>query len=662
MSQRLAELKARKEEALHAGSPHAVERQHAKGKMTARERIEYLLDEGSFQELDMLARHRAHGMGLEEKRPYTDGVITGFGTIDGRRVCVFSQDFTVFGGALGEVFAEKIHKVMDLAESIGVPMIGLNDGAGARIQEGVVSLHSYGGIFHRNVQASGVIPQISVIMGPCAGGAVYSPAMTDFIFMVNQSSHMFITGPDVVKTVTGEDVTLEELGGAMSHATKSGVATFVAPDEKTCLDEVRYLLSFLPSNNLEEPPFVDTDDDPDRGTPELVDLMPNAPTQPYDMKRVITSVVDEGDYFEVHPHWAMNITCGFARIDRRVVGIVGNQPAVLAGVLDIDSSEKAARFVRTCDAFNIPLVTFVDVPGFMPGTDQEYGGIIRHGAKLLYAYCEATVPRIQVITRKAYGGAYVVMNSKSIGADLAFAWPSAELAVMGPQGAVEIVYRRELAEAADPGRAAASSSRSTPSATPIPTWPPSAATSTTSSTPPRPGASSCAACGCSPPSVRSCPAASTGTSRCERSARTRRRPWSSRSGPSPSPPCWRPSWPPSSSRGPVPDPSATTRARKYPSWRFSGRWWTQSGRHEPAASGGGSLSLAEPDAAPPRGGVEPGFEMGPFETGDQTLEEVEVHAAHEVGVLLGERMERAVDQAHPARLAAGLVAALPQDL
>ncbi len=450
MSQRLAELKERKEEALHAGSPHAVERHHAKGKMTARERIEHLLDEGSFQELDMLARHRAHGMGLEEKRPYTDGVITGFGTVDGRRVCVFSQDFTVFGGALGEVFAEKIHKVMDLAASIGVPMIGLNDGAGARIQEGVVSLHSYGGIFHRNVQSSGVIPQISVVLGPCAGGAVYSPAMTDFIFMVNGSSHMFITGPDVVKTVTGEEVTLEELGGAMSHATKSGVATFVAPDEKACLDEVRYLLSFLPSNNLEEPPTVLCEDDPDRGTPELADLMPASPTQPYDMKQVIASVVDDGDYFEVHSHWAMSITCGFARIDGRVVGVVGNQPAVLAGVLDIDSSEKAARFVRTCDAFNIPLVTFVDVPGFMPGTDQEHGGIIRHGAKLLYAFCESTVPRIQVITRKAYGGAYVVMNSKSIGCDLAFAWPSAELAVMGPQGAVEIVYRRELAEAADP--------------------------------------------------------------------------------------------------------------------------------------------------------------------------------------------------------------------
>jgi len=450
MSQRLAELKARREEALHAGPPHAVERHHARGKMTARERIEYLLDDGSFQELDLLARHRAHGMGLDSTRPYTDGVITGFGTIDGRRVCLFSQDATVFGGSLGEVYGEKIQKVMDLAESIGVPVIGLNDGGGARVQEGVVGLHFYGGIFYRNVKASGVIPQISVILGAAAGGAVYSPAMTDFIFMVDGSSHMFITGPDVVKTVTGEDVTIEELGGAMSHATKSGVATFVAPDEKTCLDEVRYLLSFLPSNNLEEPPVMETGDDPDRGTPELVDLMPASPNQPYDMKKVITSVVDDGDYFEVFPHWAMSITCGFARLDGRPVGIVGNQPAVLAGVLDITSSEKAARFVRTCDSFNVPLITFVDVPGFMPGTDQEYGGIIRHGAKLLYAYCESTVPRIQVITRKAYGGAYVVMNSKSIGADLAYAWPSAELAVMGPQGAVEIVYRRELAEAADP--------------------------------------------------------------------------------------------------------------------------------------------------------------------------------------------------------------------
>ena len=450
MAERLEDLAARKEQALHAGSSQAVERQHAKGKMTARERISYLLDEGSFEELRMLARHRAHGMGLGGNRPYTDGVVTGFGTIDGRRVCVFSQDFTVFGGALGEVFAEKVHALMDLAASTGVPMIGLNDGAGARIQEGVVSLHSYGGIFYRNVASSGVIPQISVILGPCAGGAVYSPAITDFVFMVQGTSHMFITGPDVVKTVTGEDVTLEELGGAMSHATKSGVATFVAADEKSCLDDVRYLLSFLPSNNLEEPPGTTSGDDPERVTPELADLMPASPNQPYDMKKVITAVVDDGEYLEVHSHWAMSITCGFARIGGRVVGVVGNQPAVLAGVLDIDSSEKAARFVRTCDAFNIPLVTFVDVPGFMPGTDQEYGGIIRHGAKLLYAFCEATVPRIQVITRKAYGGAYVVMNSKSIGADLAFAWPSAELAVMGPQGAVEILYRRELAAAPDP--------------------------------------------------------------------------------------------------------------------------------------------------------------------------------------------------------------------
>ena len=450
MAEKLADLAERKEQALHAGSEASVKRQHDKGKLTARERIDYLLDEGSFQELDMLARHRAHGMGLEDQRPYTDGVITGFGTIDGRKVCVFSQDFTVFGGALGEVFAEKMHKIMDLAASLGVPMIGLNDGAGARIQEGVVSLHSYGQIFHRNVQASGVIPQISVILGPCAGGAVYSPAMTDFIFMVNQTSHMFITGPDVVKTVTGEDVTLEELGGAMSHASKSGVAHVVAPDEHAVLDEVKYLLSFLPANNMELPPIDAPSDDPERLCEDLRDILPASPNQPYDMKKVIASVVDDGDYLEIHQHYAMAITCGFARIGGRPVGIVGNQPAVLAGVLDIESSEKAARFVRTCDAFNVPLVTFVDVPGFMPGTDQEYGGIIRHGAKLLYAYCEATVPRIQLITRKAYGGAYVVMNSKSIGADLAYAWPSAELAVMGAAGAVEIVNRRELADAKDP--------------------------------------------------------------------------------------------------------------------------------------------------------------------------------------------------------------------
>ncbi len=449
MHERLEELARRREEALHAGSERAVGRQHAKGKLLARERIDYLLDEGSFHELDMLARHRAHTAGLDE-RPYTDGVVTGWGTVEGRKVFVFSQDFTVFGGALGEVFAEKLHKLMDLASSTGAPLIGLNDGAGARIQEGVVSLDGYGGIFYRNVQASGVIPQISVILGPCAGGAVYSPAMTDFIFMVRESSHMFITGPDVVKTVTGESVTLEELGGAMTHASKSGVATFVSADEKACLDDVRYLLSFLPSNNLEMPPVEMSGDDPDRSCPELNDLMPDTPNVPYDMVRVIKAVADDGDLFEYQPNWAGSIVCGFGRLDGHPVGFVGNQPLMLAGVLDIESSEKAARFVRTCDAFNIPLVTFVDVPGFLPGVDQEHGGIIRHGAKLLYAFCEATVPRIQVITRKAYGGAYVVMNSKSIGADLAFAWPSAELAVMGPQGAVEILNRRELAEAADP--------------------------------------------------------------------------------------------------------------------------------------------------------------------------------------------------------------------
>ena len=450
MAARLALLEARQAEAVNAGSPRSVKAHKAKGKMTARERIDYLLDEGTFHELDLLVRHRSHGMGLERSRPYTDGVVTGFGMIDKRRVCVFSQDFTVFGGALGEAHAEKIHKVMDLALSVGVPIIGLDDSGGARIQEGVVSLHSYGGIFYRNVLASGVVPQISVILGPCAGGAVYSPAMTDFIFMVHETSHMFITGPDVVKTVTGEEVTLEQLGGAMSHATRSGVATFVSPDEKACLDDVRYLLSFLPSNNLEMPPALDEPEDPDAAVVELREIVPNSANQPYDMKRVISAVVDEGDYLEYFPHWAMNLTCGFARIGGRVVGIVGNQPSVLAGVLDIDSSEKGARFVRTCDAFNIPLVTFVDVPGFMPGTDQEHGGIIRHGAKLLYAYCEATVPRVQVITRKAYGGAYVVMDSKSIGTDFSYAWPSAELAVMGPQGAVEIVYRREMADSSDP--------------------------------------------------------------------------------------------------------------------------------------------------------------------------------------------------------------------
>jgi|TARA_B100002003_G_scaffold32414_1_gene27567 acetyl-CoA carboxylase carboxyltransferase component len=449
MGERLDDLNERREAALHAGSERAVQRQHDKGKMLARERIDYFLDDGSFHELDMLVRHRAHESGIEE-RPYTDGVITGWGTVDGRKVFVFSQDFTVFGGALGEVFAEKLHKVMDLATSVGAPMIGLNDGAGARIQEGVVSLDGYGGIFWRNVQASGVIPQISVILGPCAGGAVYSPAMTDFIFMVREKSHMFITGPDVVRTVTGEEVTLEELGGAGSHATKSGVASFVCDDEKQVLDEVKVLLSYLPSNNLESAPMVAPEDDPARSCPELNDLMPDSPNIPYDMRTVVEAVVDDGEFLEYHDSWARNIFCGFARLNGRSIGIVGNQPMRFAGVLDMEASEKAARFVRTCDAFNIPLITFVDVPGFLPGVDQEHGGIIRHGAKLLYAYCEATVPRIQVITRKAYGGAYVVMDSKSVGSDLSLAWPTAELAVMGPQGAVEILHRRELEQSADP--------------------------------------------------------------------------------------------------------------------------------------------------------------------------------------------------------------------
>ena len=445
--ERLDDLLARKEQALSPGSERSIQRQHDRGKMLARERIDYLLDPGSFHELDMLARHRSPDV---EDRPYTDGVITGWGTVDGRKVFVFSQDFTLFGGALGEVFAEKIHKVMDMALKVGAPVVGINDGAGARIQEGPVSLASYGGIFHRNVLASGVTPQISVIMGPCAGGAVYSPALTDFIFMVDDTSYMFITGPDVVKTVTGEDVTQQELGGAHTHSSKSGIAAFTAPDDKAVLDDVRFLLSFLPSNNLETPPILDSGDPHDRATPELLDLIPDSANVPYDMRKVVEAVADDNEFFEYFPRWATNIICGYIRLGGQSVGVVGNQPAAYAGVLDIEASEKAARFVRTCDAFNIPLLTFVDVPGFLPGVDQEYNGIIRHGAKLLYAYCEATVPRIQVITRKAYGGAYVVMNAKSIGADLAFAWPSAELAVMGPHGAVEIVYRRELSTAAEP--------------------------------------------------------------------------------------------------------------------------------------------------------------------------------------------------------------------
>ncbi|MFL5848034.1 MAG: acyl-CoA carboxylase subunit beta [Solirubrobacteraceae bacterium] len=432
------------------GSEAAVSKQHARGKYTARERIEKLLDPGSFQELDTFVRHRVHEFGLDKNRPWGDAVVTGHGTIDGRRVCVFSQDFTVFGGSLGEVMGEKMVKVMDLAAKIGCPIIGINDSGGARIQEGVVSLGAYGDVFVRNVRCSGVIPQISLVMGPCAGGAVYSPAMTDFIFMVKETSHMFITGPEVIKTVTGEEVDFESLGGAMAHNTKSGVAHFASDDEDACLADTRYLVSFLPQNNLETPPRVMPTDDPTRMDEALDHVVPDSPNKPYDMRDVIRYVVDDGEFFEVHEHYARNIVCGFARLNGYAVGVVGNQPAQLAGVLDIDSSTKAGRFVRTCDAFNIPLLTFCDVPGFLPGTSQEWGGIIRHGAKLLYAYTEATVPKITIITRKAYGGAYDVMASKHMLADFNFAWPTAEVAVMGPEGAVNIIYRRDLERSPTP--------------------------------------------------------------------------------------------------------------------------------------------------------------------------------------------------------------------
>src|SRR5216110_2327084 len=448
--EKLAYLAELREQAVHSASADAVQKQHSKGKLTARERIERLLDPGSFEELDTFVRHRTYEFDMQKRRPWGDAVVTGWGTIDGRPVAVFSQDFTVFGGSLGEVMGEKMCKVMDLAARIGCPVIGINDSGGARIQEGVVSLGAYGDVFVRNVQCSGVIPQISLIMGPCAGGAVYSPAITDFIFMVKETSHMFITGPDVIKTVTGEEVDFESLGGAMSHSSKSGVAHFASDDEDACLEDTRYLLSFLPQNNLETPPRVLPSDDPLRMDEELDHVVPDNPNKPYDMRNVVRLIVDDGEFFEVHEHHAKNIICGFARLDGYAIGVVGNQPAQLAGVLDIDASAKAARFVRTCDAFNIPLLTFCDVPGFLPGTDQEWGGIIRHGAKLLYAFTEATVPKITVITRKAYGGAYDVMASKHIRADFNFAWPTAEVAVMGPEGAVNIVFRRELEEAEDP--------------------------------------------------------------------------------------------------------------------------------------------------------------------------------------------------------------------
>jgi len=451
------DLVARRREAHHAGPERAVRRQHERGKLTARQRIAELLDEGTFSEIDLLVRspqgrldrESADGDAEPAGRPYTDGVITGWGSVEGRRVFVFAQDFTVSGGSLGEASGDKVHKIMDMATRVGAPLGGLNDGAGARIQEGGVSLAAYGGIFRRNVNASGVIPQISVIMGPCAGGAVYSPAMGDFVFMVEGSSHMFITGPDVVKAVTGEEVSLEELGGAMTHATRSGVAGFVSPDEHRCLAEVRRLLSFLPAHSLQDPPRAEPTDDPERETPDLGGLLPADSHDAYDIRDVIGSVVDNGDMLECFARWAPNIVCGLARLDGYPVGIVANQPAVLAGVLDIDSSEKAARFVRTCDAFNLPLVSFVDAPGYRPGIDQEHEGIIRHGAKLLHAWCEATVPRIGIVVRKSYGGAGVVMNSRATGADLVFAWPSAELAVMAPDRAVDIIHRRDLDQSSD---------------------------------------------------------------------------------------------------------------------------------------------------------------------------------------------------------------------
>ena len=447
---KLGQLRELRDKARHAGSERAVQRQRDQGKLLARERAERLLDPGSFVELDRYVRHRESNFGMLENRPYGDAVVTGYGTIWGRKVFVFSQDFTVFGGSLSEVFAEKICKVMDLAAKFGCPVIGINDSGGARIQEGVVSLAGYAEIFWRNVQSSGVIPQLSLIMGPCAGGAVYSPAITDFVLMVDGSSYMFITGPDVVKTVTGEEVTFEDLGGAVTHASRSGVAHFISPDEEACLDDARLLLSYLPQNNLDQPPYAAPTDPADREDAELDTIIPDNPNKPYDIKTVICKVVDDAHFLEVHERFAENVVCGFARLGGHVVGIVGNQPRSLAGVLDIDSSVKAARFVRTCDAFNIPLVTFVDVPGFLPGTAQEWGGIIRHGAKLLYAYAEATVPKLALITRKAYGGAYDVMSSKHIRADFNFAWPTAEVAVMGPEGAVNIVFRKELEGVDDP--------------------------------------------------------------------------------------------------------------------------------------------------------------------------------------------------------------------
>ena len=446
---KLKDLRERKSAALLGGGKQRIDDQHKKGKLTARERVELLIDEGTFEEIGMLVQHRSYDFGMETQKYLGDGVITGHGRINGREVFVYSQDFTVFGGSLSEAHAEKICKIMDMALKVGVPLIGLNDSGGARIQEGVVSLGGYADIFLRNTMSSGVIPQISAVMGPCAGGAVYSPAITDFIFMVKNTSYMFVTGPGVTNTVTHEDVSSEDLGGALTHATKSGVAHFACESETECIDRIKALLAFLPSNNMDDPPAIGSEDPIERKDEELNSIIPENPNKPYDMKRIIDLVVDSSEFFEVHEHYAENIIVGFARMDGKPVGVVANQPSVLAGVLDNDASVKGARFVRFCDAFNIPLLVFEDVPGFLPGTAQEWGGIIKNGAKLLFAFCEATVPKITVITRKAYGGAYDVMNSKHIRGDMNFGWPTAEIAVMGPKGAVEIIFKKEIEKAGD---------------------------------------------------------------------------------------------------------------------------------------------------------------------------------------------------------------------
>ena len=443
VQEKIDEMLKKKEHVMQGGGATSIEKQHAKGKLTARERLNLLFDESSFVELDLFVKHRCTNFGQEEKELPGEGVVTGYGTVNGRLVYAFAQDFTVEGGSLGEKHAHKIWKVMDLAMKMGAPCVGINDSGGARIQEAVDALSGYGGIFYRNTKASGVIPQISVIMGPCAGGAVYSPALTDFIYMVKNTSQMFITGPAVIKSVTAEEVTAEELGGAMTHNSRSGVAHFATENDEDCIEQIRYLLSFLPSNNMEETPRVDTGDDPDRQDESLNSVVPDNPNAPYDMKDVIRSIVDNGEFYEVHEHYAKNIICCFARFDGRAVGIIANEPNVMAGCLDVDASCKSSRFIRFCDAFNIPLVNLVDVPGFLPGVNQEYNGIIRHGAKMLYAYSEATVPKVTVITRKAYGGSYIAMCNRELGADQVMAWPTSEIAVMGPAGAANIIFRKD---------------------------------------------------------------------------------------------------------------------------------------------------------------------------------------------------------------------------